>query len=147
MWDSINKFIHSIIIKRAGDCAMNDDLALQEFIKGMQLFEETRTETVPIVNKILYNKLNGAIIQKITTEYTNTNSDLDLMTVDQTFIHDENLIKNFYVKDGQITKEPLQRFNYYKKQLELNQNGRFTTVKNNMMFVAEFGDTYEYTKN
>ena len=57
---------------------MNDDLALQEFIKGMQLFEETRTETVPIVNKILYNKLNGAIIQKITTEYTNTNSDLDL---------------------------------------------------------------------
>ena len=107
---------------------MNDDLALQEFIKGMQLFEETRTETVPIVNKILYNKLNGAIIQKITTEYTNTNSDLDLMTVDQTFIHDENLIKNFYVKDGQITKKPIQRFNYYKKQLELNQNGRFTTV-------------------
>ena len=124
-----------------------DELAIQEFLKGLELFEAGRTQSQPVINKVLYNKLSGAIIQKITTEYTNTHPDLDLIDVDQTFIHCEDLLKNFYVKDGCVERRKIERFNYLKKVLEPCDQGRFTTAKNNMLFIADQGDSYEYTKN
>ena len=125
----------------------DEELALQEFLKGLELFEASKTENKPVINKILYNKLNGVILKKITEEYTNTHPDLTLMNVDQTYIHDEDLIKNYYVQDGQVVRRTIERLNYSKKVLEQSETGRFTTVKNNMIFVADQGDCYEYKRN
>ena len=125
----------------------DEELALQEFLKGLELFEASKTENKPVINKILYNKLNGVILKKITEEYTNTHPDLALMNVDQTYIHNEDLIKNYYVQDGQVVRRTIERLNYSKKVLEQSETGRFTTVKNNMIFVADQGDCYEYKRN
>ena len=59
----------------------------------------------------------------------------------------EDLLKNFYVKDGCVARRKIERFNYLKKVLEPCDQGRFTTAKNNMLFIADQGDSYEYTKN
>lgn len=122
----------------------NDELAVQEFLRGLELFEASRIENVPIINKILYNQYTGAIISKITTEYENKNEDLDLMDVDQTYIHDERLLTDFHVRDGSVARKPNPKLNFTKRMLVPAINGRFTTVKNNMLFIAHTGDSYDY---
>lgn len=121
---------------------------LEEFFKGIAEFEATRPQPVVIVNKILYNKFSGAILQKITTvDYVNDNDDLAVMDVDQTYMHDENLLVDFYVKDGVVIKKDRKRLDYNRRLLEPCENGRFTTVPGNMLFVTDEGDTYDYRKD
>ena len=120
----------------------------EEFLKGMAHFEANRPKAIVIVNKILYNKFSGEILKKITTVgYVNDNSNLDIMDVDQTFIHNENLFIDFYVKDGLITKKNRKKLDYNKRLLEQSEHGRFTTLRSNMLFVAQEGDNYDYKKD
>lgn len=122
--------------------------AWDEFVKGMEEFERTRPAVIKIVRKILYNTLSGAIIQKISDdEFVNTNTDLSVLDVDQTYFDHSKLLTEFYVKDSTIHKKPRTRLDFTKRRLEPCVNGKFTTLPNNMLFVSNQGDTYDYRRN
>jgi hypothetical protein len=123
------------------------DNEIEEFLRGIADFEANRPTNQPVISRVLYNKMTGAIVKKITGAYENTDDKLDLLDVDQTYIHNENLMDNFCVRSGAICLKERQTLDYSKKVLMSSDTGKFTTAKDNMLFVAADGDRYDHRKN
>jgi len=72
---------------------------------------------------------------------------LNLSFIQNIGAFNENLFIDFYVKDGLITKKNRKKLDYNKRLLEQSEHGRFTTLRSNMLFVAQEGDNYDYKKD
>lgn len=117
---------------------------IDELLKGIQLFEDNKPTDVKIVRKVSYQTLTGAILERVTTEGWIPVDGLSTIDVDMADFNDENLIKNFHIKDNILQKKPQVRLDFSKRLLEPSQGGKFTTLPNNMLFVSIRGDTYDY---
>jgi len=112
--------------------------SLKELVNGFSVKHPIRLETVYTV---VYRISTGEIVN-VTVDPIDVSNGLEKLVIDKSAYEIADLIPNYKVRKNKLVSIKQRR--YTECILELSETGQFITTKNNMLFIADIGDRYDY---